>query len=73
MAESLESNAGFVECTRCNGEGDNCNLSQVPYLPEECSTMHGVKAGSVIEVAQNDGGFPPPEFPWLRTNEGEPA
>jgi hypothetical protein len=35
--------------------------------------MQGVKAGSAIEVAQNDGSFQPPEFPWLGTNEGEAA
>jgi len=54
MADFPESNNRKVECTRCNGSGVGCELSQIPELTEECSTMQGVKTGSAVD----NGGIP---------------
>lgn len=55
MANFPESDNRNVECTRCNGDGVGCELSQIPELMEECSTMQGIKTGS----AMNNGGITP--------------
>jgi hypothetical protein len=65
MAESADRDNGYVACTRCNGEG--CELSQVPELTEECSTMHCVMTASVFEYELDDGCVLPvcnEEFPY---------
>jgi hypothetical protein len=48
-----------VVCARCNGDGAGCQLSQIPELMEECSTMRYVMAASAFENAQNDNGILP--------------
>jgi len=63
MAEFLNGENGIVACTRCNGDGVDCDLSQVPELNEECSTMQGVKAGSAFECVQGDTGILHIELP----------
>jgi len=64
MAESPESGNGYVACTQCNGDGVGCELSQVPELLEDCSTMQVLKAGSAVELAQDDGNIQPPDLPF---------
>ena len=55
MADLSECDNRNVECTRCNGDGVGCELSLIPELSEECSTMQGVKTGSVM----NEGSVAP--------------
>jgi hypothetical protein len=71
MAEAQEGESGFVVCTRCNGDGEGCDLKAIPELAEDCSTMLAVKAaGGGVEFAADgatDGeqaGIQAPELPY---------
>lgn len=69
--ESLICENGYVECTRCKGDGVGCDLAQIPELMEECSTMQSVKVGSAVECVEGNGGIQAPELPcdWEQLKE----
>lgn len=65
MAEgSLDFENGYIECTRCNGDGVGCGLAQIPELMEKCSTMQSLKAGSAIGCVEDRDSIQAPELSY---------
>lgn len=51
MEDNHENETGHVWCAQC---GDVCELSSIPQIATECSTMEGMEAGSTIEVVTEE-------------------
>ena len=47
MEDNRENEKGYVSCAQC---GETCDLSSIPQIATECSTMEGEQAGSTLDV-----------------------